>query len=65
MKIRMLVDQESPKYGPLKKGQEYDLDPEDERLFIERGIAENISAPAYVSKSSEKKKKIEEVKNDV
>ena len=64
MKIRMLIDQASPKYGPLKKDEEYDLDPDDERKFIERGIAENVSAPAYVSKST-KKKKTTEVTTDV
>ncbi len=65
MKVRMLEDQNSPKYGGLKKGQEYDLDPEDERFYIGRGIAENVSAPGYVSKSSNKKKKTTEVKDNV
>ena len=57
MKVRMLGTQRSPKYGLLEKGEEYDLDPEDERNYIKRGIAENVSAPAYISKSSKKKAK--------
>jgi len=56
MKVRMLITQESPKYGTLIEGKVYDLDPEDERKFIERGIAENVSAPDYKSKSMPKKK---------
>jgi len=55
MKVRMLKDQDSPKYGELKKDEVYDLDPVDERAYIERGIAENVSAPAYTSKSAKKK----------
>jgi len=57
MKIRMKKDQESPKYGKLFKGKEYDLDPATERAYISRGIAENISAPDYESKSTKKKTK--------
>ena len=57
MKVRMLKTQDSPKYGELKKGKEYDLDPTDERRFIERGIAINISAPEYVSQSARKPRK--------
>lgn len=55
MKVRMLISQESSKYGPLEKGKVYDLDPEDERAFIARGIAEL---------SSTTKKKSKEVKED-
>jgi len=54
MKVRMLKTQDSPKYGALIKGREYDLEPVDERRFIERGVAINISAPEYVSKSKRK-----------
>lgn len=59
MKVRMLVDQESPKYGPLKKDGVYDLDPEDERNYIERGIAELSSTP----KKKDKGKKGEVIDN--
>jgi hypothetical protein len=67
MKVRMLEEQNSPKYGLLEKNKEYDLDPEDERKYIKRGIAENVSAPGYVSKSTKGKKKeeIKEVKGNV
>lgn len=57
MKVRMLKDQESPQHGVLKKGEVYDLDPATERRFIERGIAENVSAPDYVVKPKKNKKK--------
>lgn len=57
MKVRMLKTQESPTNGVLEKGEVYDLDPRDERLYIERGIAINVSAPEYVSQSARKTKK--------
>ena len=65
MRIRMLIEQESPKYGKLLKWEkgkneiEYDLDPETERAFIKRGIAVNVSSPEYKSKSTPKSKKKE------
>ena len=52
MKVRMLIDQDSAKYGELKKGEVYDLEPKDERAFIARGIAE-------LSSKTTKKKKTE------
>jgi len=60
MKVRFLKDGDSPDIGPFKKDEVRDLDPKLERLFIERGIAELSSAPAYKSK----KKKPEEVKEN-
>lgn len=65
MKVRFLKDGASPDIGPFKKGEERDLPAKMERIFIERGIAENVSAPGYVSKSSKKGKKSEEVKDNV
>lgn len=56
MKVRFLTDGESPKFGAFKKGEVKDLDPAIERVLIERGVAENISAPEYVVKSNKKKK---------
>ena len=56
MKVRFLTDGESPKFGAFKKGDVKDLDPAVERMLIRRGIAENISAPDYVVKTSKRKK---------
>ena len=55
MKVRFLQGGESPNFGPFKKGEVKDLDPETERLLIERGVAENVSAPDYVVKKKPKK----------
>lgn len=55
MKIRFKNDCEGPEIGVVKKGDELDLDPVIERRLIERGVAVNISAPGYKSKSIKKK----------
>ena len=51
MKVRMLITQESPKYGKLEKGKVYDLRPADERAFIKRGIAVLSSTPKPKAKT--------------
>lgn len=57
MKVTMLKEQETPKYGVLQKGKTYDLDPAWERRLIARGAAINVSAPDYISKSAKPKKR--------
>lgn len=54
MKVRMLKDQHSPKYGFLKEGEVYDLEPQDERRFIKRGIAELSSTKSASVKGGPK-----------
>lgn len=47
MKVRFLIDGESPEFGPFKKGEERDLAPGVERDLVERGVAELTDKRGY------------------
>ena len=56
MKVRFLTDGESPSFGSFKKDEMRDLEPGVERVFIERGVAEEVIVEeGHKTKKSKKK----------